>query len=229
MELHRVVVLLAVCSSLTSRLQDKIQGSPEAYEKFLIVQEAFETLLDGRLRCEYDKQHGIKGKWPVQACRIAFREEYRELQRNRYEKWKEILDDRRTSGTRKSDPKASDPEGGEPTSSKVRTKRLMPKTGKPSGKISEPKSSQLRSEDRPPAPDTEARIYIPVATVEVDPGKRDAVEIVASLTSKVSEGFIGGFTQVKVKVQHWSEEVLSFIGYSIDKAYLWTFGGHFTL
>lgn len=82
--------------------QDKVGNDPEAMKTLLVTQEAFETLQDPRRRCEYDKAHRIRGMWPVQTCRDAFREEYRQIEREMYEKYLEVLEERnarRTSGS----------------------------------------------------------------------------------------------------------------------------------
>ncbi|KAG8163685.1 hypothetical protein KVR01_006982 [Diaporthe batatas] len=48
-------------------------------EDYIRKSKMFETLLKGRLRCEYDRENRIKGRWQATRCREAFKEEYREL------------------------------------------------------------------------------------------------------------------------------------------------------
>lgn len=93
------------------RFKDKVGNDPDAKKTFLILQDAFETLMDGRQRCQYDKANDIKGgKWPIQTCYDAFREEFR---KERYGKWNEWYDenvkkweeeDKEGGGTGPSDP-----------------------------------------------------------------------------------------------------------------------------
>lgn len=101
----------------------------------------------------------------------------------------------------------------------------MPKTGKPSSKKSESKSSRLTSEDRPLAPDTEARLYVPVATVKVDPEKKDTIERVTSLTSLVSGWLVYSFTEAKVTIVYRSGQVISFFNDSLSNLWIWLLGG----
>ncbi|KAG6356201.1 hypothetical protein INS49_015588 [Diaporthe citri] len=162
---------------------DKVGDDSRALNTFLILREVFETLTDGVRRCEYDEVHRIKGKWSVQTCHDAFREEYRS------KLWKQILEERskRASAKEQGDKQeSSDPEG-EPTSPPLKAKPLKPKAGKPSGRRSDShKASRPRSEDkRPTSPGTQAGPAVTVVTVEVEPEAKDAVETVTSAVAEV--------------------------------------------
>ncbi|KAL1854763.1 hypothetical protein Daus18300_011359 [Diaporthe australafricana] len=72
---------------------DKIGHTDAAKEAWFEVTTAFDTLLDGRRRCEYDDAKRIKGLWRKkgQTCYDAFREEYRQEVRDRIQKEKEVM------------------------------------------------------------------------------------------------------------------------------------------
>lgn len=117
--------LVPVCHTAdTSRFKDKVGDDPDAKKTFLILQDVFETLMDGRKRCKYDKAHEIKGKWPVQSCYLAFQEVYRQERedrikerREKYKKWYEESEEKWDSeykegdGTGTSDPPLEDDTG----------------------------------------------------------------------------------------------------------------------
>lgn len=72
---------------------------------------AFDTLLDGRLRCEYDQAKRIKGKWYMrgQTCYDAFYEEYREEILVRLDKEREALRQMRKLRSKPPKPEAEPP------------------------------------------------------------------------------------------------------------------------
>lgn len=155
-------------------LQDKVGDDPEAINTLLIAQEAFETLQDDRRRCEYDKAHRIKGKWPIQTCRNAFRDEYREIEREMYEKYLEALEEkgkaRRTWGSREGDESEWSSRESEST-----------------------RSYRMRSEGRQPEP--EKRSSVPPATARVEDEPDDVLNAVVTGLAWGAEGvvaFLGG-------------------------------------
>lgn len=154
------------------------------------MHEVFETLTEGRRRCEYDKANDIKGKWPFQTCHDAFRKDYHHKVREIYEKAMKEFEKRKkgSPGNEESDePESSDP-GGEPASPTLKVKPL-----KPLGRRSDShKASRLRSENkRPTRPGTQAGPAVTVVTVEADPEAKDAVETVTSAVAQVLEGGAG--------------------------------------
>ncbi|KAL2277278.1 hypothetical protein FJTKL_00123 [Diaporthe vaccinii] len=160
---------------------DKVGHSPGATERFIILHDVFETLTDDKRRCEYDRAHRIKGKWPTYTCRYTFRGQYRPIAQEIREKWMEVLKNEKkgTSGNEEDDKQESPDLESEPASPPLKVKPLKPKAGKPS------KASRLRSENkRPTSPDTQARPAVTVVTVEVEPEAKGAV---ATVTSAVAQ------------------------------------------
>ncbi|KAI3394249.1 hypothetical protein diail_2990 [Diaporthe ilicicola] len=76
---------------------DKVGNSWEATETYATVNEAYETLLNPRRRCEYDKSHGIKGLWRSQACRVAFYQEYKQERQEEEDMRREWWEHKRAS------------------------------------------------------------------------------------------------------------------------------------
>ncbi|KAK7710638.1 hypothetical protein SLS64_005541 [Diaporthe eres] len=70
---------------------DKIGHSAGNTETFIILHDVFETLTDEKRRCEYDKAHRIKGKWPRWSCRGTVRLAYRPITQEIRDKWIEVL------------------------------------------------------------------------------------------------------------------------------------------
>lgn len=186
--------------------------------------ELFETLTDERRRCEYDKEHRIRGKWPVQTCRDAFREEYREINREMREKIWETRGDLRTreghSRSEWSDPK------DEPTSPPFGSKPRTPKTGKSRRTSDSHKASRLRSENgRPTGPGTGARPAVTVVATEVDAKAKDAVETVTSAVAQVLGGCAGVLVESWGYLYRYGSEVLGgFQGLMGILKFPWVFG-----
>lgn len=175
-------------ASLTPRStsQDKVGDDLEAINTFLVAQEAFETLQDPRRRCEYDKAHRIKGgMWPVQTCRDAFRDEYRHIEREMYDKYLEVLEERRARRT----------SGGSSSSS---------------SKGDETKSSWwTTSEGTRPKPGKVSSV--PPATVKVEDDRRDAVDVAAAGVAYVAEPAVAILAKIAALIAHCAGVINSFL------------------
>lgn len=183
------------------------------------MHDVFETLTDDKRRCEYDKAHRIKGKWPTYTCRYAFRGEYRPIAQEIREKWMEVLKNEKkgTSGNEEGDKQESPDLESEPASPPLKVKPPKPKAGKPSGRKSDShKASRLRSENkRPTRPGTQARPEVTVITVEVEPEAKGAVATVTSAVAQVGGGVVELSAWVWTRVVRHTWEVATLVGTAI--------------
>lgn len=173
-------------------------------DKFLAMQEAFDTLSDGRRRCEYDKENGIRGLWLVQTCRDAFREEYKQIAREEWARYWEIEDAKKkrpTENLNMGKPESPDPED-EPERN---VKPPTPKTREPASRKSEPESSWVTTEEEwSPSPEPEARPSVPVATAEHE--TQDAVHVLTSGVARFVEEIVKFCVEAKTNISaKWAQ------------------------
>lgn len=171
------------------RLQDKRAHDPEVTAKFVAVREIFDTLMDGRRRCEYDKEHRIRGKWAVQTCHDAFRKEYRELAREEGKRQRKLREERKADG----DQGPSAPED-EPA---PKAKPVPPGRTWPPGSGSETQ-----------------QVPIPVGTAEARPEAKGSVAAVTSTAAQAWESFEEFWFWAQSTFVHRCWDVLSIIGIS---------------
>ncbi|KAH8756700.1 hypothetical protein F5883DRAFT_525992 [Diaporthe sp. PMI_573] len=222
---------------------DKVEGDRgEVLEKYLATHEIFDTLLNGRLRCEYDKEHRIKGKWPFQTCHDAFREEYREIRRQKAERqYAEKFGKKKPAPEKKADPKPSAPED-EQIKVKVKVKVEQPvvteteqpvatETEKPV--VTETEQPVVTETEKPVATETEKPVvtetekpmdktdHLKVKPEARPAGPRVTVNIesepeTTSAFASANDQFIGGLSSAwfvtKKKVAEYSEPIKSFFG-----------------
>lgn len=176
------------------------------------MHDVFETLTDEKRRCEYDKAHRIKGKWPRWSCRGTVRLAYRPITQEIRDKWIEVLKNEKkgTPGNEEGDKQESPDLESEPASPPLKVKPLKPKAKKPH------KASRPRSENkRPTSPGTQARPAVTVVTVEVEPEAKGAVAAVSSAVAQVGDGVAGLPAWVWGQVCHHTWQVASFVGTAI--------------
>lgn len=170
-----------------STSQDKVGDDLEAINTFLVAQEAFDTLQDPRRRCEYDKAHRITGgMWPVQTCRDAFRDEYRHIEREMYDKYLEVLEERRARRT---------------------------SSGDSSSKVDETKSSWwTTSEGTRPKPGKVSSVPPATVKVKVEDDRRDAVDVAAAGVAYVAEPAVAILAKIAALIVHCAGVINSFLG-----------------
>lgn len=179
---------------------------------FHTLDEALTTLLDGRRRCEYDKAHRIKGKWPYQTCRDAFREEYREIRQGKFDRWKKILEEKdKATGTPEYktayDPGSSSDTDGWRT--KLKVEPLIPKAENPS---------------QPPKPKPQARSSVPVTSAKIEYEDGDTVEIATAAVATVWEWSVEVVVYLWALVSHIYGKTYGQLDYSFARVMMWMQG-----
>jgi hypothetical protein len=200
-------------------LQDKVEGDRgEVLEKYLATHEIFDTLLNGRLRCEYDKEHRIKGKWPFQTCHDAFREEYREIRRQKAERqYAEKFGKKKPAPEKKADPKPSAPED-EQIKVKVKVKVEQPVVTETEQPVVTETEQPVVTETEKPRDKTdhlkvkpEARPAGPRVTVNIE-SEPETTNAFASANDQFIGGLSSAWFVTKKKVAEYSEPIKSFFG-----------------
>lgn len=198
-------------------MQDKVKGdSLEALENYVTMNEAFNTLTNGRLRCEYDKAHNIKGKWATQTCRDAFREEYRQMYREELKRtYEKQYGQKQRAAKKKSIPKPSAPDD-EQVKVKVKVEVEQPVVTEIKKQTSREAGSKsgLKTEGKPAASKPEVRWGVPLVTVEVEP--EPEIRVVGTVRSAVArvwtDGIVRAWFVAKDTVAEYSEPMFEFLG-----------------
>lgn len=173
----------------------------------MAVREIFDTLMDGRRRCEYDKDHHIRGKWAVQTCHDAFRKEYRELARQEARRKRKLREEKmaaKLAEEKRKEASGGDKAGGDQGSSSAPEDEPAPKVKPvPPGRT------------WPPASGTEPqREPIPVGTVEARPEAKGSVAVVTSTAAQAWESIAEFWFWAQSIFVHRCWDVLSTIGVS---------------
>lgn len=190
------------------RSQDKV--GDKDIEVFRTLDEALTTLLDGRRRCEYDKENRIKGKWPYQTCRDAFREEYREIRQEKFDKWKKILEEKNKATVTSEHKTAYNPESSSHTAAEraklLNVEPLIPKAKKPS---------------QPSKPKPQARSSVPVTSARIEHENEDTLESATAAVATVWERSVEVVVYLWALVSHTYDRIWGPIGYGFARTMMW--------
>lgn len=167
------------------------------------------------LRCEYDRDHRIKGRWQAIRCRQAFPEAYKA---RLYEEYEEVREQQEAAAAAKS--------GGRKVKVKVEAEKPKPL------RVKVEKQQPLKSESGrkvPPQAPPQARPAVPVVTVELGPEPKnllpsvDSIPGVKALKTGVAEvwdyGLWYSWIQLKETVADCHERISWSFTYFVNSLY----------